>query len=70
MCISGALSHTTSGGLSTRGKVTILSSRQSADALQDLVNLTRPCYWRLLTRFLGQELLAFLFFFFFLGTGF
>ena len=27
---------------------------QSADAPQDLVKLTRPCSWRLLTRFVGQ----------------
>ena len=44
---------------------------QSADALQDLVELTRPYSWRLLPRFVAQEHLAVLFlFFFFFGTGF
>ena len=44
--------------------------RQIAHALQDLVDLTRPCSWRLLPQFFGQELLAVLFFLFFLGTDF
>ena len=43
---------------------------QSANDLQDLVELTRSCYWRFLPRFVGQEILAVLFFLFFLGTGF
>ena len=47
--------------------------RQSADTLQYLVDLTRPCSWRLLTCFVGLELLSvlfFLFFFLLLGTRF
>ena len=44
--------------------------RQSTDALQDLVKLTRPCFWRLLPRFVGRELLSVLLFLSFLGTGF
>ena len=44
--------------------------RQSADDLQDLVELTRPYSWRLLPRFATQEHLAVLFFLFFLGTSF
>ena len=43
---------------------------QSADALQDLVDLTRPCSWRLMTGFVGQEIPAVLFFLLFLSTGF
>ena len=43
---------------------------QSSDALQDLVNLTRPFSWRLLPRFVGRELLYVLLFIFFPGTGF
>ena len=45
--------------------------RHIGGAIHDLVDMTRPCSWRLLLRFVGRELLAVLFFFFFfVGTDF
>ena len=45
--------------------------RQSADALQDLIDLTGPCFWRLLPPFSVRELLdIFVLISFSFGTGF
>ena len=44
---------------------------QSADALQDLAEMTGFCFWRLLPPFSGRELLGvFVLLSFYFGTGF